>query len=60
MKIIQKIGILSVAFCLVAGSAQAAGKSMRPDATLQLRSKSVAAGVGISWGKGTLVYNGKE
>jgi hypothetical protein len=60
MKIIQKIGILSVAFCLTAGFAQAAGKSMRPDATLQLRSGSVAAGVGISWGKGILTYRGKE
>jgi hypothetical protein len=60
MKIIQKIAILSVAFCLTAGFAQAAGKSMRPDATLQLRSGSVAAGVGISWGKGILTYQGKE
>jgi hypothetical protein len=60
MKIIQKIGILSVAFCLIAGFAQAAGKSVRPDATLQLSSGAVAAGVGISWGKGTLTYKGKQ
>ena len=60
MKIIQKIGILSVAFFLMAGFAQAAGKSSRPDATLHLHSGSVAAGVGISWGKGTLTYKGKE
>ena len=60
MKSIQKIGILSVAFCLTAGFAQAAGKSMRSDATLQLRSGSVAAGVGVSWGKGILTYKGKE
>jgi hypothetical protein len=60
MKIIQKIGILSVAFCLTGVSAEAAGKSTRPDATLQLRSESVAAGVGISWGKGILTYQGKE
>ena len=60
MKIIQKIGILSVAFCLMAGFAQAAGKSVRPDATLELSSKGVAAGVGISWGKGTLTYKGKQ
>jgi hypothetical protein len=56
MKIIQKIGILSVAFCLTAGFAQAAG----PDATLQLHSGAVAAGVGISWGDGTLTYKGKQ
>jgi hypothetical protein len=60
MKIIQRIGILSVAFCLIAGFAQAQGKSMRPDATLQLRSGAVAAGVGISWGKGILTYKGKQ
>ena len=61
MKIIQKIGILSVAFFLTAGFAQAAGKSMHhPDATIQLHSGAVAAGVGISWGKGTLTYKGKE
>ena len=29
-------------------------------ATLKLSGKSVAAGVGISWGKGTLTYHGKE
>jgi len=60
MKIIQRIGILSVAFCLMAGFAQAAGKSMAPDATLHLSSKAIAAGVGISWGQGTLTYKGKE
>jgi hypothetical protein len=60
MKIIQKIGILSLAFCLMAGFAQAASKSMGPNATLQLSSGAVAAGVGISWGKGTLTYKGKQ
>jgi hypothetical protein len=45
MKIIQRIGILSVVFCLMAGLTQAAGR--RPDATLQLRS-------------GILTYKGKE
>jgi hypothetical protein len=60
MKIIQKIGILSVAFCLMAGFAQAASKSMGPDATLHLSSGAVAAGVGISWGNGTLTYKGKQ
>jgi hypothetical protein len=60
MKIIQKIGILSVAFSLMAGVAQAADRSGRPDATLQLRSEAVAAGVGVSWGKGTLTYRGRE
>lgn len=56
MKIIQKIGILSLVLSLTAGIAQAAG----PDATISLSSGAVAAGVGISWGKGTLTYKGKE
>jgi len=32
----------------------------RPDATVSLSGKSVAAGVGYSWGKGTLHYKGKS
>ena len=31
-----------------------------PDATLKLSAGSVAAGVGISWGSGTLTYKGKD
>ena len=32
----------------------------KPDGTIQLESKSVAVGVGFSWGKGSLKYKGKE
>jgi hypothetical protein len=32
----------------------------RPDATVSLSAKSLAAGVGYSWGKGTLHYKGKS
>lgn len=32
----------------------------RPDATIDLSSGSVAAGVGIDWGKGTLHYKGQD
>jgi hypothetical protein len=35
-------------------------KSSHPDATVSLSGKSVAAGVGYSWGKGTLRYKGKN
>jgi hypothetical protein len=31
-----------------------------PDATVKITGRSVAAGVGISWGNGILTYNGKE
>ncbi len=32
----------------------------KADATLQLTGGSVAAGVGVTWAKGTLTYKGKE
>jgi len=41
----------------LAGLAIAQGKSA--DATLTLSDGSVAAGIGFSWGKGTLTYAGK-
>jgi hypothetical protein len=31
-----------------------------PDATLRLSGGSFAAGIGFSWGKGTLTYKGKD
>ncbi len=31
-----------------------------PDATLSLSAKTIAIGVGVSWGKGTLHYRGKD
>lgn len=31
-----------------------------PDATVKMTGKSVAAGVGFSWGSGVLTYQGKE
>jgi hypothetical protein len=44
---------------LVPGAGFAAAKE-KPAATLKLSGKSVAAGVGVSWGKGTLTYKGKQ
>ena len=68
---IKKIGILLVALSIIAGPAQAAKqekpskeekttKDGKPDATIRLSSGSVALGVGWSWGKGTLTYQGKD
>lgn len=54
-----------LAFVVVAGLAvaplarEAAAKD-KPDATLRLESRSVAVGVGFSWGSGTLTYKGKR
>ena len=41
-------------------STGAFAKSQKPDATVKMSGKSVAAGVGFSWGKGTLTYHGKQ
>jgi hypothetical protein len=57
MNSIKKIGLLLLASGLLTGFAQAAEKS---DATIRISSGSVAAGIGWSWGKGTLTFKGKE
>lgn len=43
----------------VATAVHADSKKPKPDATIKLVSKSVAAGVGITWGSGKLTYKGK-
>jgi hypothetical protein len=42
---------------VIGGLAGAQGKT--PDGTVELTEGSVAAGIGFSWGKGTLAYQGK-
>jgi len=52
-------GLLTMAaLALTLGAAVADEKT--PDATLKLSAGSVAAGVGVSWGGGTLTYQGKD
>jgi hypothetical protein len=52
-------GLLVVAaLSLTLTAARAEDKA--PDATLKLSGGSVAAGIGFSWGSGTLTYQGKE
>ena len=40
--------------------AAALAKDTTPSATIKLSGGSVAAGVGVDWGRGTLTYQGKE
>jgi len=40
--------------------ASALAKGEKPSGTVKISGKSVAAGVGFSWGKGTLTYHGKQ
>ena len=54
------IGLMAVGslVSLLAGLSLAQAK--KPDATLTLSEGSVAVGIGYSWGKGTLTYQGKS
>ncbi|HXJ80308.1 MAG TPA: DUF1134 domain-containing protein [Candidatus Methylomirabilis sp.] len=38
----------------------AGAQSKKPDATVELTEGSVAAGIGFTWGKGSLTYQGKK
>jgi len=57
MNKIKKIGLLLLVSGLITGFAQAAD---RADATIRISTGSVAAGIGWSWGSGTLTYKGKD
>jgi hypothetical protein len=57
MNNMKKIGLLLLISGMLTAFAQAAEK---PNATVRINSKSVAAGVGFGWGKGTLSYKGKD
>jgi Envelope integrity protein A len=52
-------GFMTVAALGLALTA-AQAKNRTPNATLSLSGRSVAAGVGVEWGKGTLTYQGKH
>lgn len=64
MNNVKKIAVLLLILGVATGFTIAADKEAKPkgkpDATLQLSGGSVAAGIGFSWGKGTLTYKGKE
>ena len=60
----KRVGLLLVALCLTVTTGFARGKSSQgqgpPDAMLQLSGRSLAAGIGFSWGEGKLTYKNKE
>jgi hypothetical protein len=62
MKIRSFISFCVAAACVVAwlGVAGAKEAEEKPSATITLKSKAVAAGVGFSWGSGTLHYKGHD
>jgi hypothetical protein len=56
----RRLAIVMVAALCLAAAVAGAKEKKQPDATLRLSGGSVAAGVGISWGSGTLTYKGKD
>lgn len=51
---------LIAAMILTSAVSVIAADNEQPDATLELHGGSVALGVGVTWGGGTLTYKGKE
>jgi hypothetical protein len=59
-KTLHAIAGAAALIALLAAPVYAEQHKETPDGTIHLESKSVAVGVGFSWGKGTLKYKGKE
>ena len=51
-------GLLVCFFCIVFATTSLAQE--KPSGTVTITSKSVAVGIGVSWGHGVLKYKGKE
>ena len=54
------IGVVVVAVLATFIGNARADEAKTPDATISFSGGSVAAGIGFSWGSGTLTYKGKE
>lgn len=53
------VGFLTIAALSVVLSSAVVSAKQKADATIKLTGGSVAAGIGLSWGSGTLTYKGK-
>jgi hypothetical protein len=53
------VGVMAMGTLVAALSGLAVAQGKKADATLTLSDGSVAAGIGFSWGRGTLKYAGK-
>ena len=63
MKQLSKVGFVLTAVLAIVGlgwASESYGADKKPDATVKLSEGSVAAGIGWSWGHGTLNYQGKS
>lgn len=55
----KAIVTVGLAFAILFGQSTPSS-AMAPDAVVELNGGSVAAGVGFSWGSGTLIYHGQR
>src|SRR5438034_11637273 len=60
MNNVKKIVVLLLTLSAMTGFAIAASHEGKSDATLRFSGGSFAAGIGFSWGSGTLTYKGKD
>jgi hypothetical protein len=60
MMIRTMTGIAAVAALVCSLNVAAFAEETQPDATLRLSGGSVAAGIGVNWGSGTLTYKGTD
>jgi hypothetical protein len=56
----QSITVLVAIVGVMLAAAGVLAKEHTPSGTVRLHGKSVSAGIGVSWGKGTLHYKGKN
>jgi hypothetical protein len=56
----KRIVMLMTMAALTVALTTARAEDKAPDATLKLSGGSVAAGIGVSWGSGTLTFKGKD
>jgi len=54
-----RLALVAAALFALGGVVQAKETAPEPDATIKLVSKSVAAGVGVSWGSGEIRFKGE-
>ena len=54
------ISLVAVTGLVAVAGGFAGAQSKKPDATVELSEGTVAVGIGFSWGKGTLTYQGKK
>ena len=60
MKRVSHRGFVVTVFFLALGAARLTSAADTSSGTVSIQSTSVAAGVGVQWGQGTLTYNGKK